>query len=251
MPLAGTDWNEVTGLASGALALLTFALVIAATVAARYAKRDIETQLATSAEDLRATREATAASQEMAQRQLESSYRPLLIDVAGEGPVDPADAVLPSAAGPLMILDFAGGHSATTDPREIYVGLSGPRINVAVPLRNVGNGLAVLNPVGVRLLGQRVLDQRTGEHVADIERPRVPPGETTRILCAPQITPTEFATHPWILTLRVPYFDFAGGQGQVAVVHLTQPFQDDPWKLLSVTHEALPESSPPAASTST
>jgi hypothetical protein len=79
--MAATDWNEVTAIATGALAVLTFLLVIAAILAARYAKSDIETQLKTSAEDLRATREATQTAQAMAQRQIEASHRPLLIDV--------------------------------------------------------------------------------------------------------------------------------------------------------------------------
>jgi len=69
--MAAIDWSEVTALA-------TVALVIAATAAALYAKRDIEAQLHTSADDLLATREATKAAQEAAQRQLRASYRPLL-----------------------------------------------------------------------------------------------------------------------------------------------------------------------------
>jgi hypothetical protein len=44
------------------------------------------------------------------------------------------------------------------------------------------------------------------------------------------------------LTLRVPYSDFAGGEGSVAVVHLSQTLQGDPWVPLSVTHEAVPDS---------
>jgi hypothetical protein len=238
------DWNEVTAIATAALALLTFILAGAAIHAARYAKRDIDTQLETSAADLRATREATVAAQEMAQRQLEASYRPLLIDVAPDSGAEVGEEVMLSLGEPVIHLSFPGGHTGEVAPYNAYVGLSGPRVNVAVPLRNVGNGLAVISPLSIRLLGQRVLEQRRGEQVADVRRPRVPPGETTRILCAPQISHAEMAEYPWILTLRVPYFDFAGGQGSVAIVHLAQPFQDGPWSLLSVTHEALVTDAP-------
>jgi hypothetical protein len=61
--LAATDWNEVTGIATGALALRTFGLVISAIIAAVLARRNINTQLW---------------AQEMAQHQIEASYRPLL-----------------------------------------------------------------------------------------------------------------------------------------------------------------------------
>ena len=84
---AAIDWGEVTALA-------TAALVFAAALAALYAKRDIDAHLQTSAEDLHATREATKAAQEAAQRQLRASYRPLLIDLPAYGPIDENDEAL-------------------------------------------------------------------------------------------------------------------------------------------------------------
>jgi hypothetical protein len=231
--MAAIDWGEVTALA-------TVALVLAASAAALYAKRDIEAHLHTSAEDLRATREATKAAQEVAQCQLQASYRPLLIEVPPLGPPDAGDR--PPVAGTnkgRVQLRFPGGHEGYADPREVYVALSGPRINVAVPLRNVGNGLAVIHPAQVQLLGQRMLPQRVGEWLTVVERPRVPPGETTRILHAPQISATEMADYPWILTLRVPYWDFAAEQGSVALIYLQQEYRDDPWLLLWIKHEAF------------
>jgi hypothetical protein len=231
--MAAINWSEVTALA-------TIALVLAASAAALYAKRDIEAHLRTSADDLHATREATKAAQEVAQRQLQASYRPLLIEVPPHGPPDEGDR--PLVAGPnkgRVQLRFPGGHEDHADPRSVYVALSGPRINVAVPLRNVGNGLAVIHPVQVQLLGQRMLPQRAGEWLTVIERPRLPPGEMTRILHAPTISPTEMADYPWILTLRVPYWDFAAEQGSVALIYLQQAYRDDPWSLLWIKHEAL------------
>jgi len=167
---------------SRATALATVALVLAASAAALYAKRDIEAHLRTSADDLRATREATQAAQEAAQRQLQASYRPLLIETPPHGPPDESDRAL--VAGPnkgRVQLRFPGGHEDFADPRAVYVELSGPRINIAVPLRNVGNGLAVIHPMQVQLLGQRMLKQRVGEFLTVVERPRVPPGETGRV----------------------------------------------------------------------
>lgn len=238
--MASINWSEITALATGVLALLTLALVIVAGIAARYAKRDIEAHLRTSADDLRATREATQAAQEAATRQLRASYRPLLIELPPYGPYDENDEVLeggPNAG--LVLLTFPGGHQGTAYPRGVFVEPSGPRINVSVLLRNVGNGLAVINPGEVQLLGQRMLPQRQGEYLTDVERPRVPPNETTRIIHAPTISQTEMATYPWVLTLRVPYWDFAGEECWVALIHLEQAFQNDPWKLHWIRHEAL------------
>ncbi len=230
---AAIDWGEVTALA-------TAALVFAAALAALYAKRDIDAHLQTSAEDLHATREATKAAQEAAQRQLRASYRPLLIDLPAYGPIDENDEVLEGGPNAGKVpLDFTGGHEGVVWPRAVYVALSGPRINVSVLLRNVGNGLAVIHPMQVQLLGPRMLPQRLGEYVTKIERPRVPPNETTRILHAPTINPTEMADYPWNLTLRVPYWDFAGEEGWVALIFLEQAFQDEPWSLRWIRHEAL------------
>jgi hypothetical protein len=229
--MAAIDWGEVTALA-------TVALVLAASAAALYAKRDIEAHLSTSADDLLVTREATKAAQEAAQRQLRASYRPLLIELPPYGPIDENDPMLEGGpdAGKVP-LSFPGGHEGIVEPRGVYVALSGPRINVSVLLRNVGNGLAVIHPMQVQLLGQRMLPQRVGEYVTKIERPRVPPGETTRILHAPTISHEKMADYPWSLTLQVPYWDFAGEEGWVALIYLEQAYQDEPWSLRWMKHE--------------
>jgi hypothetical protein len=230
---AGIDWGEITALA-------TAALVVVAGLAAWYAKRDIEAHLKTAADDLHATREATKAAQAAAQRQLRASYRPLLIELPRFGPTDENDEVLEGGPDAGRVpLRFPGGHDGVAEPRGVYVALSGPRINVSVLLRNVGNGLAVIHPMQVQLLGPRMLPQRLGEYVTKIERPRVPPNETTRILHAPTINPTEMAGYPWNLTLRVPYWDFAGEESWVALIFLEQAFQDEPWSLRWIRHEAL------------
>jgi len=134
-------------------------------------------------------------------------------------------------------LSFPGGHEGNAEPRAAYVALSGPRINVSVLLRNVGNGLAVIHPMQVQLLGPRMLPQRAGEWLTVVERPRVPPGETTRILHAPTISATEMADYPWNLTMRVPYWDFAAEEGWVALIYLEQAYQGDPWSLRWIRHE--------------
>ncbi len=232
--MAAIDWSEVTALA-------TAALVVAASAAALYAKRDIDAHLHTSADDQRATREATKAAQEAAQRQLRASYRPLLVEVPCNGPPDEDDR--PLVAGPnkgRVQLRFPGGHEDRADPRSVYVALRGARINVAVPLRNVGNGLAFIDLLRVQLIGQRMLPRRSGEIVTKIDRPRVPPGETTRILHAPAISHTEMADYPWALTMKVPYWDFVGEEGWVAIIELEQAYQDGPWSLRWMRHEALP-----------
>jgi hypothetical protein len=231
--LAATDWNEVTAISTAALALLTFMLVIAAIIAAVLAKRDIDTQLQTSAQDLRATRDATRAAQTMAQRQIQESYRPLLIEVSPTGPVPTDDPLLSAYSAPKVRLDFPGGHIDDVDPRQVYVHLSGPRVNIAVPLRNVGNGLAVIAPNLIMVLGQRVGEMSEFA----VQRQRVPPGETTRILCAPRLTFPGQADYPWALTIRVQYTDFVGGQASVVTVHLEQRFAEDPWLLRDVEHE--------------
>jgi hypothetical protein len=234
---AATNWTEITAEATIALAAITAVLAAAAIVAAVFTWRGLRT----AAQDLRATQEATTVAQNMAQRQIEASYRPVLIDVPPYGPVDPNDPLVP-ADEPFIRLDFPGGHTDVADPRQIYVHLSGPRANIAIPLRNVGQGLAIVDPTLVSVYGQRI-----GEMAAPVvQRKRIPPGEITRILCAPRLVPAalEVATYPWTLEVRVQYSDFIGGQGAVAVIYLEQRFSDTEWLLKDVDQippdEAIP-----------
>lgn len=120
LAVASIPWtDEVTALATLGLAVLTFLLVIAAMIAAALTKRSIDVQLKAAAEDLQATREATRVAQSAAERQIEASHRPLLIEVAPEGPIYPdmgawrpktltRDGLVPT--GPEVVeLEFAGG----------------------------------------------------------------------------------------------------------------------------------------------
>jgi hypothetical protein len=173
----------------------------------------------------------------MAQRQIEASHRPLLIDVAPTGPVDSNDDLLVSFSSPRIRLAFPGGHTDDIDPRAIYVHLGGPWVSIAVPLRNVGQGLAVIDPQQIAARGQR-LGEMAG---CEVQRQRVPPGETTRVLCAPRLIQEQVATYPWVFSLAVPYYDFSGRQPSVAIVHLEQLGSGDDWRLRDV-EQAQPES---------
>src|ERR1035441_7896345 len=82
------------------------------------------------------------------------------------------------------------------------------RMNIAVPLRNVGSGLAVVLPALITAGGQRI-GAIEGTYV---QSKLVPPGETTRVVCAPRLTQLEAASYPWIVILKVPYQDFTAGQ---------------------------------------
>jgi hypothetical protein len=221
--VAATDWNEVTAIATALLAVLTFLLVIAALFAARYARRDIEAQLQTSAEDLKATRDATEAAQAAVQRQIEASRLPLLIDVTETTSVD-------SDLDPrkLVALSFPGGHEVEEwDWRRVYVGYPARCVCVAVPLRNVGSGLAVIDVKGIRVIGDGLDREILGR---EVHRERVPPGETTRILCTHGVVPSAERRD---LHLLVPYRDFADEQPTVADVRLER-VQGDQWRVRSV-----------------
>jgi hypothetical protein len=230
--LASTDWAKVTAEATIALAAITAVLAVAAIAAAWFAARGLRAASA----DLKATQEATVVTREMGQRQIDAAHRPLLIDVAPAGPVGGNDPLLPAYDAPRIRLDFPGGHTDDIDPRKIYVHLSGPRINIAIPLRNVGNGLAVINQRTIIVLGQRI------DEIRDclVQRPRVPPGETTRIICAPPLVQGEVADYPWGVTVAIGYDDFLGRQGAIAVVHLEQPYRESDWVLKDVEQD-LPE----------
>jgi hypothetical protein len=230
------DWSEFTAIATGVLALGLIPTAIgiwitykAATDDLHATQRAAELALMASREELQAMREATQTAQEMAQRQLESSYRPLLIDVVPTGPVSQNDPVL-VAAPTLMEIEFPGGHSDTIDSRQTYVALSGGRINIAVPLRNVGNGLAVVLPALITVVGQRI----GGMEGSSIQSKLVPPGETTRVVCAPRLTQLEAASYPWVVILTVPYQDFADGQQTIARVFLEQRYKEGVWVLSGI-----------------
>jgi hypothetical protein len=162
-----------------ALATVTFLLVAAATAAAFFAWRD-----------LRETREATR-----------STYRPLLIDVS-EHTSTPSDL---DPDGDHVTLNFSKAYKKSDwNWRRVYVAVDRGRLYVAVPLRNVGNGPAMIVKDGIRISGQAVGREPV---CADVHRERVPPDETTRVLCTHPIPPSAY---PRDLRVAVPYEDLAG-----------------------------------------
>jgi hypothetical protein len=227
------DWNQVTAIATSVLALGLIPTAIGIWVTYKAATDDLratqhaaEVAQQASRDELQATREATQTAQAMAERQLEASYRPLLIDVVPSGPVSENDRVLIASQGRINV-EFPGGHSEAFDPRQIYVGLSGGRMNIAVPLRNVGNGLAVVLPALITAGGQRI----GAMEGTSVQSKLMPPGETTRVVCAPRLTQLEAASYPWVVILKVPYQDFAGGQPTIARIWLEQRYKETEWIL--------------------
>jgi hypothetical protein len=219
---ASIDWSEVTAIATAALALLTFVLAGAAIIAARYARQAI-------AADLKTAREATEAAQRMTRLQIESTHRPLLIDVT-ETTSKPSD-LDPSATPSLK---FPGGNEVVHDWRQVYLAAASVYwLDVAVPLRNVGTGPAVIEKDGIRVFGGGV---EAEEVDSAVHRERVPPGETTRILCACRFPASRSIpdTVPDTVRMVVPYCDFSGAQATIANV-LIERVEEEHWQVTSVT----------------
>jgi hypothetical protein len=202
MQHAAVDWNEVTAI--GTWALLGGVIVAALGIkAARQAAQD----------DLRA------------------SYRPLLIDVPRWGPVT-ADMESYREGSPAVtsgqnVVGVETGHRVWTeiDPREPYVELSQTRGIVSVPLRNVGRGLAVLNAAAV------VVGVADSIETVVVDRPRVPPGETTRVTA--YFKPSQDAEQASGFSVVVPYADFAGTQKTEATVLLLEETADA-WRVSDI-----------------
>jgi hypothetical protein len=232
--LLATDWTKVIAEATIALAVVTGVLALAAIFAAWFAWRGLRA----AAVDLRAT-------QEMSQRQIDATRRPLLIKVPPAGQIDANETLLegPDVNGPLVRLAFPGGHIGIVDPRKSYVHVAEdqdknkPRINIAIPLRNVGNGLAMIQPWLIVVQGPCIAE--TGG--AGTVRPSVPPGETTRIFCAPRLFNDQTPNYPWSLTVTVPYTDFAGRQNTYAKIHLIKLDQDISWTLSEIEQKLQDE----------
>jgi hypothetical protein len=228
VPIAATDWNEVTALA-------TCGLVVGVAVAlwGVWAARDAAQK------DLIATREAAAAAERATRLQVEASYRPLLIDVPRFGPITPDMESFPDTEGgegpsPLERSEMPNRINVQIgprlwvkcDPREPYVELEDEPACVSVPLRNVGWGLAVVDEA-VRV---GVADQI---YAVFVDRPRVPPGETTRVTVL--FTPAYRADEATGFTLTVPYADFVGRQVTEAAVSLLEE-ESGVWRVESVDH---------------
>jgi hypothetical protein len=206
------NWDEVTALATVVLAIGVPPAVWAAFRANRAAQ-----------DDLTATRGAATAAETAAHRQIEASFRPLLADVIRKGPVtDDMEAF--NAAGRWRINIEIGDQNLDIDPRIVWVTTTPEHTYFSVPMRNVGNGLAVINEHDVSVLGARCINE------VQIRRPRVPPGETTRITC---VFTADVPGAVESLLVNIPYTDFDEGQ-QLAASILIRRTSDGLWKVDSV-----------------
>lgn len=120
------------------------------------------------------------------------------------------------------------------DAHRVYVHIEGGWAFIGLPLRNVGRGLATINEDDVRLFGGGL------GHLEECEvlRERVPPQESSRILCTSHYDHASQVGFPHSLQLLVPYRDFAGGQLTVAVFELAQHSEGEPWALRAVKQAA-------------
>lgn len=224
----------LTAVATLILAGITLALAIA-TATLVYVTRE-------------GTRQVRADAQreiDIMQRQLEAEHRPLLIEVLPSGPIlpdmgaRPNPNIAPHRQGeqPFSIeIKFGQREGVEIDPRLVSVRLEGGAAYVSVPLRNVGRGLAVIDPASIDLHG--VALGQVSWRVA--RRQRVPIGETTRIEVAAHCqvgVPIEQA-EDWCLDVR--YADFAGEQLTHAKISLNCP--DGPqgaWYVIGVDQKLV------------
>jgi hypothetical protein len=176
------------------------------------------------------TRKAATADLEATQSQLRASYRPLLIEVLRDGPITPDMEATPNRHGqrgedmPAVIELNLAGAGMFIDPRRVFVDPS--KGYVSVPLRNVGAGLAVLDPDALAVGGlQCEVDETT------VDRPRVPPGETTRVNLALMLVEGEEAKR---FSVHVPYTDLAGEQRTKVEVYLRR--SDNRWEIEHLEH---------------
>jgi hypothetical protein len=176
------------------------------------------------------TRRAATADLELARRQLQASYRPLLIEVLRNGLITPdMEAIDNPHTAQRRVLPFViplhlHGADLFVDPRIVYV--NPEKGYVSIPLRNVGAGLAVVDDEKIEVRG---LDS----HLEDVtvDRPRVPPGETTRVNIALLLAEGEEAK---VFSVTVPYGDLAGEQNTDVTVHLRR--SENRWEIDNLEH---------------
>jgi hypothetical protein len=201
LPLADLTATATLVLAAAALvlALATVGLVLATRAATVDARR------------------AARAELDAVQRQLAAGYRPVLVDVLRTAPApDDMDSQLDVAQ---QYQDF--------DPRTVFVKVDAAAVFISVPLRNVGRGLAVIDPSGVGISGPGIGQPESRA----VQRAHVPIGETTRIdITAAHATGEPIAIGT-VWDLRVPYADFAGAQRTVVSLHVVCRGEDaqGPW----------------------
>jgi hypothetical protein len=210
---------ELTAYATLGLGVFTVVLAIAAIGAAIAA-----------AKSLREARTSTDIAKKMAERQIEATRRPLLIDVPIAGPIDPNERLIPNRSDPRVLVRFGDGFEEEADPRQICVRRRSERLYIAVPLRNIGTGVAVLAPpFSILALGPWVPETSFPR----TERRFVPPGETTRISCVARIH-GEPDSYPWVVTVSAVYHDFLHRQESVITVYLEQSEMNGEWTLLDI-----------------
>ncbi len=213
------------------LALSTVALVLVTRKATFDAREDAKAQIT-------ATREAAEREVAAARAQLLANEKPLLIEVFPSGPIyadmgarpDPDINAAPGREVPqVILLSFRGGPRNAVDPRNVFVELGVPTY-VSVPLRNVGRGVAVIDPDSIELVGPAL-----GELVdAFARRYRVPVGETTRIdvVIGYSVNTPLSVTDEWQLSLA--YWDVGRQQRLLATVRLSKREDPDGWFVTGV-----------------
>jgi hypothetical protein len=197
------NWSEMTAIATSVLALGLFVTAGGVAISYRAAKNE-----------LRGT-----------QAQIDASRRPLLIDVTPTAPA-PADLDVPGAVD----LSFPGGHETSVDVRRIYVAFAEGLAFFAVPLRNVGPGLAAIDTAAITASGEGLASQPLGR---EVQRERVPSGEMTRVLCTYEHATGNTEPDRSIYELRIPYADLDETQRLVAVVHL-EHVAESKWRIQNV-----------------
>lgn len=123
----------------------------------------------------------------------------------------------------------------TVKTRRIYVAFEGGRAFFAVPLRNVGRGLAVIDPADISVGGEGLAKQPLG---CEVQRERVPSGEMTRVLCTYEQASQGEEPKRSTFEMTVPYRDLDESQAFAAVVRV-ELVTDDQWRVCAVRQTAV------------
>jgi hypothetical protein len=233
--------SDSTAIAALVLAGITLALAVATVglvISTRAGTRQVREEL------------------DLLRRQFGAGHRPLLVDVlltapvpAGMGAEERSErqgtaGPASGSPGPTIETKLPGIRPQRIDPRQAFVAFQGQKVYVSVPLRNGGQGLAVIDGTGVALTGPLIgeLEYRA------VQREHVPAGETTRIDLiagypmrqAPDLTEQGSAMRGVTWQLAVPYRDFAGEQRTVARLQIGCHGDDlmGPWLVEHVEQES-------------
>jgi hypothetical protein len=171
---------------------------------------------------------------ELLGREFTAGRRPILADVLDNAPVP---------SGMEDETRFPGLERRPVDPRAVFVAFGSGKLYLSVPLRNIGESLALMDGSGVTLSGPLV-----GEvEYRSVQREHVPVNETTRVdLIAALRTETasdagdEEPTRRGIAwRLTIPYCDVSGNQRAVAQLQIGSRGDDvnGPWRVERVEHD--------------